>query len=57
MTEKEAIEKLDAIEGIDRHNAHVEADGVLLDFLRANGYEAIADAWKRADGRSDFWYS
>ncbi len=58
MTEDEAIQKLDAIEGGDQENAHGEADDVLLAFLKANGFMRLAQAWHDVDDRcGGFWYA
>lgn len=64
MSEAEAVQKLDALKHVDdgqmylsNEDDHKAADGILLDFLRANGNGALADAFDRARERLDFWYS
>ena len=43
MTEAEAIELLDALDGGDPEGAHFDADAVLLDFVP----EKVREAYKR----------
>lgn len=58
MSEKEAVERMDAIEAGDTEIAHGEADDVLLEFLQANGYVKLVAAWRRCDQRAGgFWYA
>ncbi len=58
MTQQEAIDALDkkALKG-DNEIAHQIADGVLLDFLRSNGFAAVADAYDKARDDVGFWYA
>jgi len=60
MTENEAIAGLKALADIPRDNeaVHGDADQMLLDFLRANGFAAVADAWEDlAVVVGGFWYA
>ena len=46
MTKEEALKRLRELAGKrDVEAAHVEADGILIDFLRAIGHDDIADAF------------
>lgn len=57
MTQEEAIKELDAINA-DKEMAHVEADAVLIQFLRDNGFADVADAWTNCEERHNgFWYA
>jgi predicted GNAT family N-acyltransferase len=56
MTEQEAIEKLEEIVNTkDTETAHIDADDLISDFIRANGFEKLADAYDEA--ASGFWYA
>jgi hypothetical protein len=51
-----AVQKLDAVD-TDQEMAHVEADDILLRFVRAIAPE-VADAYERVPTRTgDFWYA
>ncbi len=55
--ENDPIYKLDQI-NTDTEAAHVKADEVLLEWLRNNGHEDIADAYDRVEDRcGGFWYA
>lgn len=54
ITVQEALERLAAAKANpDKEAAHVAADQVLCEFLRAKGYDAIVDAWHEVEK----WYS
>lgn len=58
MNKYEAIEKLNAIEKGDTEYAHIQADTVLIDFLKASGFADVAEAWEALEKRCNgFWYS
>lgn len=57
MTIDEAIEKLNSLTDDDPEVAHVTADKILCDFLRAHGFGAVADVFDAADTRVGFWYA
>ena len=57
MTKEEAVRQLNEISIGDPEFAHHQADAVLLLFLKENGFEDIADAWRDADDRAGFWYA
>lgn len=58
MTKDQAINQLNAIPDEDVESAHVAADQVLLEFLTANGFAEVADAWTALEKRCDgFWYA
>jgi len=58
MNEKEAISRLNNIETNDIEVAHIKADEILLEFLRYNGFEAVANMWDTVDERVEgFLYS
>lgn len=56
MTKDEAVARLNALEG-DPEDTHERADRILLDYLRANGGEAIAAAFEDARAQIGFWYA
>jgi hypothetical protein len=41
MTPKQAIEKLKAIDTYDQETAHIAADDILCELLKALGHEAV----------------
>ena len=57
MTKDEAVTMLKCLDEGDNERAHAEADEILLEFLRTNGYEEIADAFEDAADRITFWYA
>jgi hypothetical protein len=57
MTEQEAITTLNAIPRNYQEHAHAAADELLLDFLRANGHAALADAYTEFKEDVGFWYA
>ena len=58
MDIQEAVNALDSLESYDPEMSHIKADAILLDFLKSNGYEGVAKAWKAAEERCDgFWYA
>ena len=57
MKQKEVIERLNGLSRTDPEVAHVVADDILLEFLRANNNGQVADAWEIAKDRVGFWYS
>lgn len=58
MTEDEAIAKLDALGSADIEVTYIDADDVLVAFLRANGFERVAQAYEEVQKRCNgFWYA
>jgi len=57
MSPEEAIANLQQLDDGDIEQAHEEADQILLDVLRSNGFAEVADAWDAAADRISFWYS
>lgn len=55
MTEADAIAKLKAIPEGDTEREHVMADDILCEFLRANGYGALADQF--SEQAKGYWYA
>lgn len=53
MTEQEAVERLNTLTKSDPEQAHLDADGILLEFAPP----AVREAWLAANGRIDFWYA
>jgi hypothetical protein len=49
VTQQEAVDKLNALD--DWADAHLAADEILLEVLRANGMADVADAWTRVRSR------
>lgn len=58
MTSEEAIVELRShdTEG-DPEIAHSDADEVLLEVLRSNGFGEVADAYEQTRRRIGFWYA
>ena len=56
MTQDEAIEKMKQLP-TDAEGAHILADRILLDFLRSNGFGALADAHDALHKRVGFLYA
>ena len=57
MNKDQAIAKLNALAAGDSESAHVQADEILCAVLAANGFEDVAEAYKKADLRVEFWYA
>lgn len=60
MNEKEIaefVQRFEALPKWDSEDAHVEADKILLEALRAAGAGPIADAWESAQKEIGFWYA
>lgn len=57
MTEQEAIEQIEALTSADPEMAHPQAEEILCDFLKAQGFTALASAFNEAVDRCDFWYA
>lgn len=57
MSEDDAISELLSLSVGDREEAHVEADNILLEFLRKNGHESLADAYVDVRAAIGFWYA
>ena len=56
MTEREAIEKLKKIdENPNTERRHVDADELIVTFLKDQGYNELADVYE--DITNDVWYS
>ncbi len=56
---QEAVAKLEAVDENhpDEEMAHVEADRILCEFIRAIGHADVADAFEAARRRVGFWYA
>ena len=56
-----AIEALDSIvnnDSLDKEEAHLSADGILLDLLAEIGHAEVAAAYNRVcDHYNGFWYA
>jgi len=58
MTHDEAVRKLRRLPVDDPEVAHIEADLILLRYLRHHGAAEIAEAWEDAAYmRIGFWYA
>lgn len=58
MTEREAVNRLTQLfesRKDDNEALHVDADQVLVDFIRANGFHALAAEYDRISEK--FWYT
>jgi hypothetical protein len=57
MRQEDVIAELNALDPTDdNEEAHYDADALLLDFLRALGYSAVASAYEAARKRVGFAY-
>ena len=58
MTPEEAIRKLSELNVPDGDNEgiHLLADGILVKFIRENGYPEVAEAWLDLREDVEFWY-
>ncbi len=54
--EAAAVARLNALNN-GPEEAHMEAEAILCDFLRAQGHDAVAEAFEQAKERVGFWYS
>lgn len=57
MTEEDAVCKMYKLSEGDPEAAHGEADDILIEFLKANGHEMLADAFEDQCNRIGFWYA
>lgn len=60
MTQEQAVLELEKIGRggcTCSEQGHIQADRVLLQFLRDNGFAQVVDAWDAAEERLGFWYS
>ena len=56
MTQKEAIQRINkACKEYDTEMAHSEADDILIEFLAANGFEALSEKFN--EEARHFWYA
>ena len=56
MTLEEAVRKLRRIRKGDNEAAHALADDILLEYLKHNGADKLARAWKDAETRCGGFY-
>lgn len=52
-----AVADMNAIHRGDPESAHVQADAIVIKFLRETGNGEVADAWTRTEARCGFWYA
>lgn len=60
MDEKEAIRQIESLAkefSGDTETCHIRVDDVITGFLRANGFENLADAYDIAASEVGFWYA
>ena len=57
MTEDDAIKALQALTREDQELSHLDADNIVVDFLRSNGYPALAGMFETTRDRVGFWYA
>ena len=60
MDEKERQRLIDELNGLgsgDNESDHGDADDILLEALDLAGYQDIANAWRAARRRIEFWYA
>ena len=57
MTIAEVVERLNALDAVHQEASHEEADFLLCDALTLADLSEVADAYKAARRRVDFWYS
>ena len=56
MRELNAIIEMQKIEDGDTEMAHIEAEAIILQFLRDSGHELLADSFEETKNRIGFWY-
>jgi len=57
MDKKEVIKRLNDLTSDDPEVSHGRADDLLLDFLKENGHQDLAQAWDSACDRCGFWFA
>ncbi len=57
MTDEQAIEMIRACNSGDTERDHLDADGILLMYLRARGHEKVAQAYWETRQAGDWWYA
>jgi hypothetical protein len=57
MTHEDVLQALETMQAGDNEAVHYAADDLLLNFLRSEGYNDIAEAYERARDRVGFWYA
>ena len=58
MTPAEAVQKLDEMpKDGDKEILHDEADLILVELLKENGFTEVVEAYLRARTRVGFWYA
>ena len=57
MNADEAVKALRELTDSDPECAHIDADCVLCDLLRDNGFEDVADAFRDVSIEVGFWYA
>lgn len=53
---RQAVAALDEL-GDGPEESHLAAERILIEYLRATGADAVADAFERAKNRNGFWYA
>ena len=56
-TVEQVIFELNSLTDDDPERAHGQAEDLLLDYLKSEGHEDVADAFNRAVSRCGFWYA
>ena len=54
---QKAVEALRGLKRGDWEAAHIKADEILLDYLRATYSTEVAEAYEKARKRIGFWYA
>lgn len=52
---EQVIQKLNEIDENDPEDAHSQADGLILEFLKLNGFEDVAQAYEDVVNRCAWW--
>ncbi len=56
-TRQKLIDELNGLGSGDNESDHADADSILLEALDLAGYQDIANAWRAARRRIEFWYA
>lgn len=51
------IDGLNGLDSGDQESDHIAADSIIVGALYLAGYQDIANAWRSARDRVDFWYA
>ncbi len=52
---EQVIQKLNEVDESDPEEAHIQADSLILEFLKLNGFEDVAQAYEDVVNRCAWW--